>query len=82
VNEFYDVFEYDFNSGHGEVVLHKVHKDLVAVGRQIILVSIEGNRRREDYEGFGTIVTITAVEPAFNKDYIRVRTDLVDRNEA
>jgi hypothetical protein len=77
--KYYTAYEYDFNSGHGEVVIHKTLQEEVPAGTQIILVSMEGNRRRDDYEGFGCLVTVKEVIPAHNKDYVRVRTDLRDQ---
>lgn len=77
--KYYTAYEYDFNAGHGEVVVHKTQKEEVSIGQEIMLVSIDGNRRRDDYEGFGVIATIKEIIPALNKDYLRVRTDLRDQ---
>jgi len=72
----YPAFEYDYNCGHGQVVIHKSVKGDISAGDKIILVSIEGNKREEDYDGFGSLVTVTGFKEAYDKNYFIVRTDL------
>jgi len=72
--KYYEAFEYDFNDGHGEVVVHR--DDLtIKAGDQIILVSIEGQNTPGWYDGFGCLVTVTGFWPAHKQEYVRVRTD-------
>lgn len=79
---WYTVFDYDFNNQAGWVVINKrlFHTDYQdIVGQDILLVSMEGDERTDEYDGFGTIVTVTGVRSAHSDAHIILETDLAHR---
>lgn len=78
---YYNAFEYDFNNPHGEVVINRKLIDELGldVDDSILLVSMEGNRRDSDYDGYATIVCITGFKDAVNPEHVWIMTDLRTR---
>jgi hypothetical protein len=79
---WYAAFDYDFNNPNGRVVISRaLFEEGEYIGRKVMLVSIEGNRREgDDYDGFGTIVTVTGVQdPIASPDHVALITDYPNR---
>lgn len=81
-NRWFDVFDYDFNNPNGRVVISRaLFEEGDYIGRKVVLVSMEGDQFGDgDYEGLGTIVTVTGVQdPIHSPDHVALITDYPNR---